>query len=44
MVIWLGKDSDRAADINEMFARDDIKGLVTFSGGYGCSRLLPLLD
>lgn len=39
-----GKDEERAADINEMFARDDIRGIVTFSGGYGCSRILPLLD
>jgi muramoyltetrapeptide carboxypeptidase len=39
-----GQDRDRAADINQMFGREDIRGLVTFSGGYGCSRLLPLLD
>lgn len=39
-----GKDDARAADINEMFRRPDIRGIVTFSGGYGCSRLLPLLD
>lgn len=39
-----GKDQERAADINEMFHRPDIRGIVTFSGGYGCSRLLPLLD
>lgn len=39
-----GRDRDRAADINTMFARSDIRGLVTFSGGYGCSRILPYLD
>lgn len=39
-----GQDAERAADINEMFRRTDIRGIVTFSGGYGCSRLLPLLD
>jgi muramoyltetrapeptide carboxypeptidase len=39
-----GTDQERAADINEMFSRADIRGVVTFSGGYGCSRLLPLLD
>lgn len=39
-----GKDEARAADINEMFRRPDIRGIVTFSGGYGCSRLLPFLD
>lgn len=39
-----GQDRDRAADINEMFGRSDIRGIVTFSGGYGCCRLLPYLD
>ena len=39
-----GTDRDRAADINEMFRRSDIRGIVTFSGGYGCSRLLPFLN
>jgi muramoyltetrapeptide carboxypeptidase len=39
-----GRDEQRAADINTMFRRSDIRGIVTFSGGYGCSRLLPLLD
>ena len=39
-----GKDKERAEDINEMFRRQDIRGIVTFSGGYGCSRLLPFLD
>jgi muramoyltetrapeptide carboxypeptidase len=39
-----GTDAQRAADINTMFRRPDIKGIVTFSGGYGCCRLLPLLD
>jgi len=39
-----GRDAERAADVNEMFRRDDIRGIVTFMGGYGCSRLLPLLD
>jgi muramoyltetrapeptide carboxypeptidase len=39
-----GSDAERAADLNEMFRRPDIRGIVTFSGGYGCSRILPLLD
>lgn len=39
-----GSDAQRAADINDMFRRPDIRGIVTFSGGYGCSRILPLLD
>jgi muramoyltetrapeptide carboxypeptidase len=39
-----GTDAERAADLNEMFRRPEIRGIVTFSGGYGCSRILPLLD
>ncbi len=39
-----GSDAQRAADLNEMFRRPEIRGIVTFSGGYGCSRILPLLD
>jgi muramoyltetrapeptide carboxypeptidase len=39
-----GSDQQRADDLNEMFRRPDIRGIVTFSGGYGCSRILPLLD
>jgi len=39
-----GTDQERADDINTMFRRSDIKGIMTFSGGYGCSRILPLLD
>ncbi len=39
-----GTDQSRASDINSMFRRTDIKGIMTFAGGYGCSRILPFLD
>jgi muramoyltetrapeptide carboxypeptidase len=39
-----GTDEQRAADVNDMFRRPEIRGIVTFMGGYGCCRLLPLLD
>jgi muramoyltetrapeptide carboxypeptidase len=39
-----GTDQQRAEDVNTMFRRSDIKGIMTFAGGYGCSRILPLLD
>jgi muramoyltetrapeptide carboxypeptidase len=39
-----GTDQERAADINEMFSRPEIRGIATFSGGYGCCRILPFLD
>jgi len=39
-----GKDADRAADLNEMFADSSVQGIVCVHGGWGCARLLPLLD
>jgi muramoyltetrapeptide carboxypeptidase len=39
-----GTDRERANDVNEMFRRSDIRGIATFMGGYGCSRILPFLD
>jgi len=37
-------DDERAADVNEMFKRDDVKGIMCARGGYGCARILPFLD
>lgn len=39
-----GRDEDRAADIREMFARPDVRGIVCARGGAGSLRLLPHLD
>ncbi|MGB3511603.1 MAG: LD-carboxypeptidase [Microcoleaceae cyanobacterium] len=39
-----GKDIDRATDINTMFADDEVQALITTRGGWGSSRILPLLD
>ncbi len=39
-----GRDEDRAADINAFFADPEIKILLAQGGGWGCNRLLPLLD
>ncbi len=39
-----GTDDQRAADLNAMFANPEIQGIATFMGGFGCSRVLPLLD
>lgn len=41
---FAGADLHRAADINRMFADDDVKGIVCFSGGWGSPRVLPHLD
>ncbi|MFH7026330.1 MAG: LD-carboxypeptidase [Heteroscytonema crispum UTEX LB 1556] len=38
-----GKDSDRAKDINNMFADKSVKAIIAMRGGWGCNRILPLL-
>lgn len=39
-----GYDEDRAALLTELFADNDIDAVMCARGGYGCMRLLPLLD
>lgn len=39
-----GPDKQRAEDINTAFADKDIKGIFCLRGGYGTTRLLPMLD
>ena len=39
-----GPDRLRAADIHEAFADDAVKAIVCLRGGYGATRILPLLD
>ena len=39
-----GADEARAADLNAMFADDGIDAVWCVRGGYGASRILPLLD
>lgn len=39
-----GKDEDRARDVNEMFADDSVQAILAIQGGWGCQRILPLLD
>ncbi|NND04985.1 MAG: LD-carboxypeptidase [Saprospiraceae bacterium] len=39
-----GTDSERTADLHTMFKRPDIDAIWCLRGGYGCTRLLPLLD
>ena len=39
-----GTDQSRADDINELFANPEVKGIMAVSGGYGCTRILNLLD
>lgn len=39
-----GKDSDRAEDVNAMFADNSVKAILAMRGGWGCNRILPLLN
>lgn len=39
-----GTDDTRVKDINFMFADKSIKGIFALRGGYGCARLLNLID
>ncbi len=41
---FAGTDKDRAADLMEKFSDKSVKGIVCARGGYGCSRILPMLD
>ena len=39
-----GADAARAADLNQLFADPAVDAIFCMRGGYGASRLLPLLD
>jgi muramoyltetrapeptide carboxypeptidase len=39
-----GTDRNRAFDLNTMFADSTVKGIIAMRGGWGCNRLLPMLD
>ena len=41
---FAGSDKDRADDLMEKFSDKSVKGIVCARGGYGCSRILPMLD
>ncbi|NWF90874.1 MAG: LD-carboxypeptidase [Ignavibacteriaceae bacterium] len=39
-----GDDKSRAAELHSMFADKKVKGIICARGGYGCQRILPMLD
>ncbi len=39
-----GTDKDRAAALQQMFLRKEVKGIFCARGGYGAGRILPYLD
>lgn len=42
--ILAGTDATRAAELTAFFADPEVKAIFAARGGYGCGRLLPLLD
>lgn len=41
---FAGRDAERAADINAMFADDSVAGIFAMTGGSGCNRIVDKLD
>jgi muramoyltetrapeptide carboxypeptidase len=41
---FAGTDEQRASDLNQMFADPEVRAIHCVRGGWGCARLLPLLD
>ena len=39
-----GTDEQRAAELNGFFNDDTVSGIFCMKGGWGCARILPLLD
>lgn len=39
-----GTDKERADDFNNMIKNPEIKGIIFTNGGYGCARILDLID
>jgi len=42
--IFAGTDRDRAREINAFFGDPSVNAIFAARGGYGCGRLLPLID
>ncbi|PKB43757.1 muramoyltetrapeptide carboxypeptidase [Cellulophaga sp. RHA19] len=37
-------DTERAADLNEMFANPNVDGILCARGGYGCTRIMQMIN
>jgi muramoyltetrapeptide carboxypeptidase len=42
--ILAGEDRERAGELAAYFADPEVKAIIAARGGYGCGRLLPMLD
>lgn len=41
---YAGQEEVRVKDINDFFANPDIDGIICMRGGYGCNRLVEMVD
>lgn len=41
---FAGSDESRAEEVNSMFEDKKVNGIICARGGYGCARILPMLD
>lgn len=41
---FAGSDQERADDFNRQIADQEVKGIIAVRGGWGCARILPLID
>ena len=39
-----GTDEARASDVNDMYADPEVNAIITLRGGWGCNRILDLID
>ena len=39
-----GSDQQRADDVNAMFADEEVDAIIAMRGGWGCARMIPLID
>ncbi|MBK7669365.1 MAG: LD-carboxypeptidase [Sphingobacteriaceae bacterium] len=41
---FAGTDEERAKELNDLFANKNVKGIFCMKGGWGCARILDLLN
>jgi len=42
--IWAGTDEQRASDFQKALDSEEVKAIICARGGYGCSRIIEMLD
>jgi len=39
-----GRDEERVSDLHDMFANEEVDGILCIRGGWGSNRILPMID